>query len=101
MKSRSSRSTPKNTPAEIIDKLNNEISAGLADSRIKARLSNLGVAVLAGAPADFEKFIADETEKWARVVKFSGANRTDRGVGWGQFGPPRAMTSRRRMELAI
>ena len=58
---------PKNTPAEIIDKLNKEINAGLADPKIKARLADLGGTVLAGSPADFGKLIADETEKWAKV----------------------------------
>jgi tripartite-type tricarboxylate transporter receptor subunit TctC len=64
---------PKNTPAEIVAKLNKEITAGLADPRIKARLSDLGGTVLPGSPADFGKLIADETEKWGKVVKFSGA----------------------------
>ena len=64
---------PKNTPAEIVDKLNKEINAGLADPKIKARLADLGGTVLAGSPADFGKLIADETEKWGKVVKFSGA----------------------------
>jgi tripartite-type tricarboxylate transporter receptor subunit TctC len=64
---------PKNTPAEIIDKLNKEINAGLADPTIKARFSALGGTVFAGSPADFGKLIAEETEKWAKVVKFSGA----------------------------
>ena len=54
---------PKNTPAEIVDKLNKEINAGLADPKLKARLADLGGTVLAGSPADFGKFIADETEK--------------------------------------
>ena len=63
---------PKNTPAEIIDKLNKEINAGLADPKIKARIAELGGTVLAGSPADFGKLIADETEKWAKVVKFAG-----------------------------
>ena len=57
---------PKNTPAEIIDKLNKEINAGLADPKMKARLADLGGAPLAGSPADFGKLIADETEKWAQ-----------------------------------
>ena len=57
---------PENTPAEIVDKLNGEINAGLADPKIKARLAELGGTVLAGSPADFGKFIADETEKWAQ-----------------------------------
>ena len=63
---------PRNTPAEIIDKLNKEINAGLADSKIKARLLDLGGMGLAGSSADFGKLIADETEKWAKVVKFAG-----------------------------
>jgi tripartite-type tricarboxylate transporter receptor subunit TctC len=63
---------PKATPAEIIDKLNKEISAGLADPNMKARLADLGGTVLAGSPADFGKLIADETEKWGKVVKFAG-----------------------------
>jgi tripartite-type tricarboxylate transporter receptor subunit TctC len=65
--------TPRNTPAEIVDKLNKEINAGLADPRMKARLADLGGTVLPGSPADFGKLIAGETEKWAKVVKFSGA----------------------------
>ena len=64
---------PKNTPAEIIDRLNTEINAGLADPKIKARVGDMGGTVLAGSPADFGKLIAEETEKWGKVVKFSGA----------------------------
>ena len=64
---------PKNTPAEIINKLNKEINAGLADPKIKTRVADMGGTVLAGSPADFGKIIADETEKWGKVVKFSGA----------------------------
>jgi tripartite-type tricarboxylate transporter receptor subunit TctC len=64
---------PKSTPAEIIDRLNKEINAGLADPKIKARVADMGGTVLAGSPADFGKLIADETEKWGKVVKFSGA----------------------------
>jgi tripartite-type tricarboxylate transporter receptor subunit TctC len=60
---------PKATPDEIIDKLNKEINAGLADAKIKARLADLGLAPLAGSPADFEKLIADETEKWGKVIR--------------------------------
>ena len=63
---------PKATPAEIVGKLNQEINAALADPNMKKRLTDLGVAVFAGSPADFGKFIADETEKWAKVVKFAG-----------------------------
>jgi tripartite-type tricarboxylate transporter receptor subunit TctC len=60
---------PKNTPPEIIERLNKEINAGLADSKLKARLSDLGGLVLGGSPADFERLIAAETEKWAKVVR--------------------------------
>jgi tripartite-type tricarboxylate transporter receptor subunit TctC len=63
---------PKNTPAEIIGKLNLEVNAGLADPKLKARLSNLGATALPGSPSDFGKLILDETEKWAKVVKFAG-----------------------------
>src|SRR6266446_1981169 len=63
---------PKNTPAEIVAKLNKEVNAGLADPKLTARLADLGGTVLAGSPADFGKFIADETEKWGKVVKFVG-----------------------------
>jgi tripartite-type tricarboxylate transporter receptor subunit TctC len=64
---------PKATPAEIVEKLNKEINAGLADPNMKARLVDLGGTVLAGSPTDFGKLIAEETEKWGKVVKFSGA----------------------------
>ena len=63
---------PRNTPAEVVDKLNKEINAGLADPRIKAQLADLGGMTFAGSPGDFGKFIADETEKWAKVIKFAG-----------------------------
>jgi tripartite-type tricarboxylate transporter receptor subunit TctC len=63
---------PRNTPAEIIDTLNREINAGLADPKIKARLVDLGGTVSAGSPAAFGKFIADDAEKWAKVVEFAG-----------------------------
>src|SRR5262249_4987497 len=63
---------PKGTPAEIVEKLNKEVKAGLADPTMKARLADLGGDVLALSPADFGKLIAEETAKWAKVVKFSG-----------------------------
>jgi len=63
---------PKNTPSQIIDKLNEAINAGLADPKIKARLADLGGTPLVGSPAEFGKLIADETEKWGKVVKFTG-----------------------------
>ncbi len=64
---------PKNTPAEIIETLNKEVNAILADPKSKARLVDLGASLLPGSPADFGKLVADETEKWGKVVKFSGA----------------------------
>ena len=60
---------PKNTPADIIDKLNNEIAAALADARFKGRLSELGGTLLPGSPADFARLIAAETDKWAKVIR--------------------------------
>ena len=60
---------PKATPAEIVAKLNTEINAGLADSKIKARLADVGGTVLAGSPANFGKLIAEETEKWGKVIR--------------------------------
>jgi tripartite-type tricarboxylate transporter receptor subunit TctC len=60
---------PKNTPAEIVDKLNREINAGLADPKIKGRLADLGSTPFPGSPADFGRHIADETEKWAKVIR--------------------------------
>jgi tripartite-type tricarboxylate transporter receptor subunit TctC len=64
---------PKNTSAEIIVKLNREINAALADPRMQVRFADLGGTILAGSPGDFARFIAEETEKFAKVVKFSGA----------------------------
>jgi tripartite-type tricarboxylate transporter receptor subunit TctC len=63
---------PKNTPAQIIDRLNKEINAALADPKMKARFADLGAAVLAGSPADFGKLIAEETEKWGKVIRAAG-----------------------------
>jgi tripartite-type tricarboxylate transporter receptor subunit TctC len=60
---------PRNTHAEIVDKLNQEINAALADAGMKARLAELGGTVIAGSPADFGKLIAEETEKWAKVIR--------------------------------
>jgi tripartite-type tricarboxylate transporter receptor subunit TctC len=64
---------PKNTPIEIIEKLNKEINAGLADPKITARLADLGSVPMPMTPTEFGRLITDETEKWAKVVKFSGA----------------------------
>ena len=64
---------PKDAPAEIIDKLNKEINAAFDDPRMKRRLADMGGTALAGSPADFGKLIVVETEKWSKVVKFSGA----------------------------
>ena len=63
---------PRNTPGNIVDKLNKEINVALADPKIRARLAELGGTVLPGSPADFGKLIADETEKWAKVIRFAG-----------------------------
>ena len=65
--------TPRNTPVQIIDKLNKEINAGVADPKMKARLTDLGGIALRGSPSDFGKLIVEETEKWGKVVKLSGA----------------------------
>ena len=63
---------PKATPAAIIDMLNKELNAGLADPKIKARIEELGGTVVGGTPAEFGKIISDATEKWAKVIKFAG-----------------------------
>ncbi len=63
---------PRATPAEIVEKLNKEINAGLADARMSERLADLGCAAFAGSPAHFGKFIAEEIEKWGKVIKFAG-----------------------------
>jgi tripartite-type tricarboxylate transporter receptor subunit TctC len=60
---------PKNTPAEVVDSLNKEINAGLADPKIKARITNLGGTILGGSAADFGKLIFEETEKWGKVIR--------------------------------
>ncbi len=63
---------PRRTPAEIIESLNREINAGLADSTINARLADMGGMLLTGSPSDFGKLIADETEKWSKVIRAAG-----------------------------
>jgi tripartite-type tricarboxylate transporter receptor subunit TctC len=63
---------PKNTPVEIVDKLNKEINVGLAEPKMKAQLAELGAEVLAGSPVDFGKLIAQDTDKWGKVIKFAG-----------------------------
>jgi tripartite-type tricarboxylate transporter receptor subunit TctC len=60
---------PKDAPVAIIDVLNSEVNGGLADPMIKARFADLGATVLPGSTADFGKLIADETEKWAKVIR--------------------------------
>jgi tripartite-type tricarboxylate transporter receptor subunit TctC len=65
-------SAPKNTPPEIVERLNKEINAAFDDSKMKARLADLGSVPMPGSPGDFRKFIADETEKWAKVIRFAG-----------------------------
>jgi tripartite-type tricarboxylate transporter receptor subunit TctC len=63
---------PKDTPAAIVDILNREVNAGLADPTIQARIADLGAEVLPGSSAEFAKLIADDTDKWAKVIKFAG-----------------------------
>jgi tripartite-type tricarboxylate transporter receptor subunit TctC len=63
---------PKNTPIEIVDKLNKEVNMALADPTIKERLADLSGMLMPMTPAEFGKLIADETEKWAKVIKFAG-----------------------------
>ncbi len=63
---------PRDTPAEIVDKLNNEINAGLADSQLKSRFTNLGAETFPNSPAQFGKFIVGYTEKWAKVIRAAG-----------------------------
>jgi tripartite-type tricarboxylate transporter receptor subunit TctC len=63
---------PKDTPPEIIDMLNREINAALADAGTKARIAGMGVSALGGSPVDFRRFLADETKKWAKVIQFAG-----------------------------
>jgi tripartite-type tricarboxylate transporter receptor subunit TctC len=63
---------PKNTPAEIVERLNKEINAALADPKMKARFADMGATVFASSPAEFGRLIAEETQKWAKVVKFAG-----------------------------
>ena len=60
---------PRDTPAKIVEKLNKEINAGLADPKMKARFEEMGYIVLASSPSEFGKFIADETEKWGKVIR--------------------------------
>jgi tripartite-type tricarboxylate transporter receptor subunit TctC len=64
---------PRNTPVEIIDKLNKEVNAGLEDPRMKARITEFGYSIFASSPAEFGTFIAAYTEKWAKVIKLAGA----------------------------
>ena len=63
---------PKATPAEIVERLNKEVNAALTDPKLRERLIELGSVITVGSPADFGKFIGDEIEKWAKVVKFAG-----------------------------
>jgi tripartite-type tricarboxylate transporter receptor subunit TctC len=62
----------RNTPAEIVDKLNREINAGLADPKMKARIAELGATAIPSSPSEFGRFVSDEIEKWGKVVKFAG-----------------------------
>jgi tripartite-type tricarboxylate transporter receptor subunit TctC len=64
---------PNGVPVEIVDKLNQEINAALSDPKTKTRFADIGLNTLPGSPADFRRIIADDIERWAKVVKFSGA----------------------------
>ena len=79
---------PSGTPAEIIEKLNKEINTALADAKLRARFTNVGALVHASSPAEFAQFIADDTEKWAKVIRFAGikANRCKPGVSGPRYG---------------
>ena len=66
-------SAPKNMPAEIVEKLNRAINAAVADPKLIARFAELGARVLSGSPSDYAKLVANETEKWGKIVKLSGA----------------------------
>lgn len=63
---------PSGTPAEIIEKLNKEINTALADAKLRARFTNVGAVVHGSSPAEFAQFIADDTERWAKVIRFAG-----------------------------
>src|SRR5262249_11385087 len=71
---------PKNTSTEIVDKINKEVNAALDDPKMKARLANLGGTVLAGSPADFGKLIAEDTEKWAKVIRAPNIKPKERSL---------------------
>jgi len=64
---------PRDTPAEVVNKINTEVNTILAEPKFKQRLTDLGLITFGGSPADFQKLIVAETEKWAKVIKFSGA----------------------------
>jgi tripartite-type tricarboxylate transporter receptor subunit TctC len=63
---------PKGTPAGIVERLNREVNAAVADPTVKARMAELGSEIFTGSPADFGKLIADDTERWAKVIKSAG-----------------------------
>ena len=69
---------PKDTPAEIVDKLNKEVNAGLADPKTRQRLADLGCLIFGGSPADFARFVAGEIEKWTKVIRAAGLKRRSR-----------------------
>ena len=76
---------PKGTPAEIVEKLNKEINAALADAKTQKRFTDLGCAVFSGSPADFGNFIADDTEKWGKVMRAPASGRSDATGSSGAF----------------
>ena len=87
--------TPKGTPQEIVDRLNREISAILADPRMKARFAELGGSTFARSPGNFGKFIADETEKMATIVRFAGVQAEQLGAPFREPGATMPNSARR------
>src|SRR5262249_13400191 len=83
----------KNTPAEIVDRLNTEINAALADPKMKARFADLGGTVLPGSPADFGKLLADETNKWGKVIRTANI-KAEGGQSHCRFAKPRPRSSK-------
>src|SRR6185369_6110294 len=73
-------SAPKGTPREIVEKLNREINAALADPKLKARLAELGAEVFTGTPEDYGRYLAGEIARWAKVIEFSGAKAEGGGA---------------------
>ena len=89
--------TPKNTPAEIVDRLNKEINAALAEPKLKARLADLGGEVLSGSPADFGRLIGEETEKWGKVIRAANIKAELGGPTFHKFRCTKPLRGRERV----